>query len=76
MQRKKGVDAAKEKGIRVAVVTDERLVRGIVTAASWFGTDIQAFDWSHLRDAIDFLQVQTELKDYVERTCEDLRRSV
>jgi len=55
LQRKLAFDATRSKGLRVAVVTDEKMVRGIVTAASWVGVNAKAFPWDELRDAVRHL---------------------
>jgi hypothetical protein len=57
VQRKKFVDVSKLKPFPVAVVTDERLVRGLVTAISWFGVNVEAFSWKDLQNAIRHLGV-------------------
>ena len=41
------------KGKRIAVVTDHRIARGIVTALGWLGLDIKSFDWPSLIAATD-----------------------
>ena len=40
MQRKIGIDVVNKRRIKVAVINDSSIVRGIVTAASWFRVDI------------------------------------
>jgi hypothetical protein len=67
VQRKKCIDVLKSKGVGVAVVTDERVVRGIVTAASWLGVNVKAFPWTDINGAIQHIQVSREAVDrYVE----------
>lgn len=63
LQRKEVFDLVKSKGIRVAVVTDEKVTRGIVTAASWVGVDAKAFAWSNLREALQALDVAPDLEE-------------
>jgi hypothetical protein len=55
VKRKQASDILSAKKIRVAVVTDERLVRGFVTAASWLGVNIKAFSWMEVKDAIRYV---------------------
>jgi hypothetical protein len=43
--------------IKAIAVTDERFVRGIVTAASWVGVNARAFSWAELRAAIQYAGV-------------------
>jgi len=57
MQRKKVVDVLTGRGTKIAVVTDERLVRGIVTAASWLGLrNVKTFAWADVTEAVGFLE--------------------
>ncbi len=57
VQRKEAAALFKARRIPVAVVTDAGLVRGIVTAVSWLGVDIKAFDWPDLAKALEHLKV-------------------
>src|SRR5690349_11131633 len=43
VQRKLVADAS--VGALIAVVTDDRLVRGLVTAVSWLGVTVKSFSW-------------------------------
>ena len=47
-QRKSTSEALSAKKIPTFVVTDDRLVRGVVTAAAWLGVDIKSFSWAEL----------------------------
>ena len=60
LQRKAAADVFKEKAIPAVVITDEALVRGLVTAVSWFGPDIKAFAWADLPKAMKHLRVGPE----------------
>jgi hypothetical protein len=55
VQRKISTDITTAKKIPVAVVTDDRIVRGMVTAASWLGVKIQSFSFDELEAAIEYL---------------------
>jgi hypothetical protein len=57
VQRKLLADAVKSRNMRVAVVTDDRLVRGLITAASWLGVNVKAFSIADINDALRHLQV-------------------
>ncbi|MFV8755773.1 STAS/SEC14 domain-containing protein [Nannocystaceae bacterium ST9] len=51
-QRKLVSDVLKQSGVSVAVVTDEAIVRGLMTAVSWLGrVDLRAFPWHKVADA-------------------------
>lgn len=52
IQRQEGSAYVKEHHIKMVSITDDRLVRGFVTAASWVGADIRAFAWKDLDAAI------------------------
>jgi len=72
VQRKAGIDAGKR--LRVALITDDRLVRGIATAASWFGVDMKAFPHSELSLAIKNLGAQ-EMEGQIMATIKRLREA-
>ncbi|HEX2573402.1 MAG TPA: hypothetical protein VH877_27885 [Polyangia bacterium] len=63
VQRKSASEAIKRREVPVAVVTDDRLVRGIVTAVSWLGVDIKAFSWGEVRPALRHLRVPPGAED-------------
>jgi hypothetical protein len=45
IQRKAMIDVLNAKKISVVVVTDDSIVRGLVTAANWLGVNVKAFSW-------------------------------
>lgn len=59
----------KTKRVKAAAVSGSALVRGIVTAVSWFGADIKSFTWADVRKALKYLQVTPEQE---ERACNTL----
>lgn len=73
VQRKQIADIVKRRNIPLAVVTDEKLVRGIATAASWLGVNIRAFSWVELRQAIRHLNVKQPMEDVVYQEIMELR---
>jgi hypothetical protein len=75
VQRKSGSEALKNRNIPSAVVTDERVVRGIVTAASWLGVNIKAFSWAELRDCLQHLRIGSENEERVMAALDALRAS-
>ncbi|WP_156041055.1 hypothetical protein [Chondromyces apiculatus] len=56
-QRRIIADALKQRKIAAAAVMDDRLSRGVVTAVTWQGVDIEIYAWSELREAILSLNV-------------------
>lgn len=63
VQRRIVADALKLRRTPCAAVTDDKVVRGFITAVSWMGVDIRAFSWSDLRAAAEFLRVPPENVD-------------
>lgn len=55
VKRKQGSEILTRRKISSAIVTDETLVRGLVTAVSWLGVDMKAFAWTDLGRAIHYL---------------------
>ena len=75
-QRTAGYTAVKGKKFKVALVTDERLVRGMATAASWMGVDVKPFAWNELRTAINYLGITGAAEDRTYTRTLDLRNEV
>ena len=82
-QRKQVSAALKaEPRVSVAVITDEAIVRGLMTATAWLGrVDVKAFPWHKVADAYRHLtpsgitEKQTlDLVDEVRRRVEDQRQ--
>jgi len=65
VKRKEIFEVTKGRGIKVAIVTDERIVRGIATAASWVGVNVKAFSWEELREAVRHLGIPSSLEERV-----------
>lgn len=57
VQRKRIADAMKTKAAKTAILTDETLIRGVVTALSWMGADIKSFRWDQVREALRHLDM-------------------
>ena len=55
LQRKAMIDVLNAKKIAVVVVTDDSIVRGLVTAANWLGVNVKAFPWRETDKAISAL---------------------
>lgn len=60
VQRREVGNLVQEQGIISAVVTDDKMIRGVVTAISWFGGNIKAYSWDELKEAVKFLGVTPE----------------
>ncbi len=57
VQRKQAFEAMTSQNARCAVLTSSGMVRGIVTAASWFGVQVKAFKIEEASAALDHLGV-------------------
>jgi hypothetical protein len=57
VQRKRVVDFLHGERSPVAVVSSNPMVRGVVTALSWFNATMASFPESSLSQALDFLQI-------------------
>jgi hypothetical protein len=76
LQRKEGSSLIKERNIQVIVITDDRLVRGLVTATAWVGANIGAFSWKDLEAACERLGLADRAKtNEVMSTLHHLRRT-
>jgi hypothetical protein len=79
VQRKAASDALNERKIPTFVVTDSRLVRGIVTAASWLGVNAKPYSWADISEAVqtigESLRLSDAEKQLVLRTVEDLKNA-
>lgn len=61
LQRKQVAEVVTRRSIPIAAVTDERLVRGVVTAISWLGANIKAFSWAEMQDALVYLGLRPSI---------------
>lgn len=75
VQRAAGAELVREKGISVVVVTDERIMRGVVTALSWLGANIKSYSWTTLEDAVRHLGVNSSQEREIVDTVLAMRRS-
>jgi hypothetical protein len=57
VQRKAGVDLVLAKKMKVVMITDSQLVRGIVTAASWLGLKVASWRSNQMEEAVKSLDV-------------------
>jgi hypothetical protein len=73
IQRKQASEIADQLQITSAVVTDEQIVRGFMTALSWVGVKIKGFSWDDLDQAIQYLQVPLAMVGRVEQTAKEMR---
>ena len=81
IQRKQISDIFTSRKMLVAVVTDDSLVRGLITAVGWFGVNIKGFSWAELRGALRHLGVQddrvedaVDLLMSIKKSCFDAER--
>ncbi len=74
VQRKLAAEVSKSRALPIAVVTDAKLVRGMVTAVSWLGVDIKAFSWIDVSAALKHLKVTTATQSSAIAVIERFRR--
>lgn len=58
---------------KIAVVTLSRMVRGIVTAISWFNPNIKAFSTIQVPAALEYLEIPVAERDVIFREIKTLR---
>jgi hypothetical protein len=75
VQRATTADILKKRGINMGVVTDDKLVRGMVTAASWVGANIKAFSWTEFPEVFKYLDVPAALEIRMMATVNSLRKA-
>lgn len=63
IQRKMVSEVCVKRKLPVTVLTDEAIVRGLVTAVSWLGVDIKAYSWLQIKEALQHLKVTQPLLD-------------
>jgi hypothetical protein len=71
-QRKQAATALRGNGVQVVVITDDVLVRGVVTAVSWLGANVKSFAWKDTDRAFARLGV-LDRKTSLMATIEGLR---
>jgi hypothetical protein len=71
-QRKQAAAALRNNKVALAVITDDVLVRGVVTAVSWLGANVKSFAWKDIDRALERLEV-IDRKSQIMRTIERLR---
>lgn len=76
VQRKLCIDVVNKRRIKAAVVNDSSVVRGIITAASWFSVDVKSFSPDQLLEAVRDLGVPTNREDAIVQAAEKLKTSV
>jgi len=75
-QRKAITDAMRNVDVRVAVMTNSAVVRGIVTALAWLGTQQSAFPLNAERQAAGYLGLTPEELQQALEQLPRLRREV
>jgi hypothetical protein len=75
-QRKILNEALAGCSLRMAVISDAKMVRGITTALSWFNPDIKLFSTQQLPDALKYLAVPPEELNTIRRELELLQKEL
>jgi hypothetical protein len=73
VQRKMLTDVLAGRGMKVAVLSKSTLVRGVVTAISWFNRDIRPFEVHELHEAIAYLGVSITQRAQIDLALTALR---
>ena len=72
-QRKDAAAALRNNGVAVAIITDDVLVRGVVTAVSWLGANVKSFAWKDIERALVRLGVGGQ-KDEILALVDELKQ--
>ena len=64
------------RSVPVAVMSSSAVIRGVVTALSWFNRKIRAFPPTGLRDALAYLEIPISRTEMIEREMDSLRLSL
>jgi hypothetical protein len=75
IRRQQAVEIMKKKKVSVAMVTDDKIVRGLATAASWLGADVKAFSWVQMREATRHLSLSASIEERVIETVMNFKAS-
>ena len=51
IQRKKAADVLSRRAFAAVVLTDSRVIRGVLTAMSWLGAQFRPYRWTQIEDA-------------------------
>jgi hypothetical protein len=73
IQRKQVSEVYRRLGLQVAVLADEMLTRGIVTALGWLGVNIKAFSWRDIRAALQYLGIDEKSEAQILQAVSRLR---
>lgn len=75
-QRKASAMALRANGASVVVITDEVLVRGVVTAVSWLGVNVKSFPWRDFDRALQYSELtgrKAAIMDHVDTLRDEVR---
>ncbi len=62
-QRRELYTLGKSYNHRLSILTDSKVARGIVTAASWIGMPVRAFRQQELHAALNYIEVSHSMAD-------------
>jgi hypothetical protein len=57
-QRQGAADTFRTMAVEVVVISDDRMVRGIITALSWLGANVKGFAWNEFEKALGRLSLE------------------
>lgn len=61
-QRRRSTQMVMRTRTAVAVVTDNRMTRGLAMAVAWFGAKLDAFPWSELGQVLDGFDIANDTR--------------
>jgi hypothetical protein len=70
VQRREAAEVIRANKMAVAVITDDILVRGVVTAVSWLGANARSFAWKDIDRAFErlgLLDRKDQLMPHIDR---------
>ena len=76
VQRKQMNDVLRGNEMPTAVVSDDIVIRGTVTALGWFNKKIKVFRVSALDEALEYLDIHSSRYEAIEREVRSLRDEI
>jgi hypothetical protein len=75
-QRKAVSDLLKGRASPIAIITANSVMRGVITALSWFNPKCRAYAPSDMGSALNFLGVPLARFDSIKQTAQEIQRTI